>query len=155
MIKIVAVGKIKEKALKTLIAEYQKRLSSYTKLLIIEVDDEMLIDDDMIIKAIQVEGERILKQIKEREYVILLDLGGEMIDSVTLAKQIQELNTYGRSDITFIIGGSVGVSDKVKARADLKWQLSKLTFTHQHVRLLVLEQIYRAYKINNNETYHK
>lgn len=155
MIKIVAVGKIKEVSLKKLIAEYEKRLSGYTNLKIIEVNDEAINEKGLDTKVLTIEGERLLKQIKDKEYVILVDLHGEMIDSLKLADKLSSLNTYSHSDITFVIGGSLGFSQDVIKRADWRWQLSSLTFTHQHTRLLVLEQIYRSYKINNNETYHK
>ena len=155
MIKIVAVGKIKEISLKELIAEYEKRLSGYTNINIIEVKDEAISDKGLHAKVAKLEGERILKQIKDKEYIILVDLHGEMIDSIALAAKLNDLNTYSHSDITFVIGGSLGFSQEVIDRADWRWQLSELTFTHQHTRLLVLEQLYRSYKINNNETYHK
>lgn len=158
MIKVVAVGKIKEKSLSTLIAEYQKRLSGYVKLTIIEVNDEEIVNSEVEAlkqRILTIEAIRILNQIKEKEYVILLDLKGEMVDSVTLVKKIDRVFTYQTGDITFVIGGSLGVSEEVIKRANWRMKLSDLTFTHQHARLLVLEQLYRCFKINNNETYHK
>ena len=158
MIKIIGVGKIKEKALKSLIEEYIKRLRVYTKIEVIEVNDEPALDkfsEAQNIQVINVEGERVLKHIKEKEYVILLDLHGKMLDSESFAAQISTIQTYHSSDITFVIGGSLGVSEELVKRSNLRWKLSDLTFTHQFVRVLILEQIYRAYKINNNETYHK
>ncbi len=154
MIQIIAVGKLKEKATKALVDEYSKRLSAYTKLEIVEVADEpnSQLEDS---KVRQLEGERIIRQIKKDSYVVLLDLGGREFDSEELARKIEEINTYHSSNITFIIGGSIGVSDEVKNRADLMWKLSDLTFPHNLVRILLLEQIYRSYKILNNEPYHK
>ncbi len=154
MISIVAVGKIKEKSLKALIDEYIKRISAYSKIEIIEVNDEPndKLEDDKV-KAL--EGERILKQIKKDSYVILLSLQGKQLDSIEFAKTLDKINTYNSSHITFVIGGSLGVSNEVEKRADLLLNLSKMTFPHNIARLIILEQIYRAYKINNNETYHK
>lgn len=158
MIKIVAVGKLKEKALVSLVDEYKKRLQPYTKLELIEVNDEQTLDSNSeaqneLVK--QKEGERILSKIKDNEYVILLDLWGKMIDSVQLAKKMEEIYTYHSSNITFVIGGSLGLSKDVVKRADFRWKLSDLTFTHQMIRVILMEQIYRSYKINNNEPYHK
>ncbi len=158
MIKIVAIGKIKEKALKMQIDEFSKRLQTYTKLEVIEVNDEAApqkCKQAEMDKIIKVEGERVLQKIKEKEYVILLDLHGKMMSSEEFAKKLDQIPTYGQSDITFVIGGSLGVSNELIARSQLRWKLSDLTFTHQMVRVLILEQIYRAFKINNNETYHK
>lgn len=158
MIKVIGVGKIKEKALKSLINEYIKRLSAYTKIEVIEVNDEAALDkfsDAENTKVMDIEGDRVLKKIKDKEYVILLDLHGEMLSSEQLATKLNSIQTYHSSDITFVIGGSLGVSSALVKRSQLRWKLSDLTFTHQMVRVLILEQIYRAYKINNNETYHK
>jgi len=158
MIKIIAVGKIKELSLRELIEEYKKRLTSYVKLSIVELADEPTGQNNSAAQDEQVkikEGERILSQIKEKEYVILLDLKGKMISSDQLAEKISNLYTGSISDITFVIGGSLGVSQAVINRANYRWKLSDLTFPHQIVRLLLLEQIYRAYKINYHEPYHK
>lgn len=154
MIQIVAVGKLKEKATKALVDEYAKRLTAYTKIEIAEVADEpnSQLEDA---KVKQIEGERILKAIKKDSYVVLLDLRGKEFTSENLARKIEEINTYHSSSITFIIGGSLGVSDEVRNRADLSWKLSDLTFPHNLVRVILLEQIYRSYKILNNEPYHK
>ena len=153
MITIVAVGKLKEKAWKELSDEYVKRISSYSKVEIIEVADETNRLEEAKVKKL--EGERILKAIKKDSFVVLLDLRGRMLNSVDLSMKIDEINTYHSSNITFIIGGSLGVSDEVFARADYKWKLSDLTFPHNLVRILLLEQIYRSYRILNNEPYHK
>lgn len=154
MISIIAVGKIKEKALTALINEYKKRISNYSKIEIIEVNDEPndKLEDE---RVKEVEGQRILKQIKKDSYVILLDLQGQSLDSEGLANMIEKINTYHSSNITFIIGGSLGVSETVRERADFKLKLSEMTFPHNLARLIILEQIYRSYKILNNETYHK
>ncbi|MCR5066508.1 MAG: 23S rRNA (pseudouridine(1915)-N(3))-methyltransferase RlmH [Erysipelotrichaceae bacterium] len=151
MINIVAVGRIKEKSLQALIDEYLKRISGYTKINVIEVADEA--NDHSDVK--EIEGQRILKQIKDDAYVILLDLQGKEIDSVQFSRLIEEINTYRSSNITFVIGGSLGVSRQVIERADYRLKISDMTFPHNLARLIILEQIYRAYKIANNETYHK
>lgn len=158
MIKLVAVGKLKEKALTMLIDEYVKRLKPYTKVEIVEVADMMAPESNSaaqneIVK--KTEGERILSKIKDNEYVILLDLWGESISSEKLAAKIQSIYTYNSSNITFVIGGSLGLSEAVVKRADFRWKLSDCTFTHQMCRVLVLEQIYRSTMINNNMPYHK
>ena len=153
MISIIAVGKLKEKAYKDLVDEYVKRLSAYTRVEIIEVADETNQLEDAKVKKL--EGERILKAMKKDSFTVLLDLRGRMLNSKELALKIQEINTYHSSNITFIIGGSLGVSDEVYERADYKWKLSDLTFPHNLVRVILLEQIYRSYKIINNEPYHK
>jgi 23S rRNA (pseudouridine1915-N3)-methyltransferase len=153
VISIIAVGKLKEKAYKDLVDEYVKRLSAYTRVEIIEVADETNQLEDAKVKKL--EGERILKAIKKDSFTVLLDLRGRMLNSKELSLKIQEINTYHSSNITFIIGGSLGVSDEVYERADYKWKLSDLTFPHNLVRVILLEQIYRSYKIINNEPYHK
>ena len=153
MITVVAVGKLKEKAYKDLVDEYVKRLSAYTKVEIIEVADET--NQLEYAKVKKLEGERILKAMKKDSFTVLLDLRGRMLNSKELSLKIQEINTYHSSNITFIIGGSLGVSDEVYSRADYKWKLSDLTFPHNLVRVILLEQIYRSYKIMNNEPYHK
>jgi len=153
LIQIVAVGKLKEKATKELVEEYSKRLKAYTKLEITEVSDETNQMEEA--KVLQLEGERILKAIKKDSYVVLLDLRGRELTSVEVSMKLNEIYTYHNSDITFIIGGSLGVSNEVRARADYMWKLSDLTFPHNLVRVILLEQIYRAYKILNNEAYHK
>lgn len=158
MIKIVCVGKIKEKATSELIKEYAKRLGAYCTLKIEEVADEATLQNNSEALNEQVkkkEGERILGRIKEKEYVILLDLKGKMLSSEELSGKIEELFAEGKPDLTFVIGGSLGVSEEVIARADFRWQLSQLTFPHQLVRVMLLEQIYRAFKIMKHEPYHK
>ena len=154
MIQIICTGKLKEKATRELVEEYSKRLASYCRLEINEVADESNSQfEDSKVK--QLEGERILKQINSGSFVILLDRRGRPLTSEGLAMKISEIYTYHSSDITFIIGGSLGVSDEVYRKADYVWKLSDLTFPHNLVRVILLEQIYRAYKINNHEPYHK
>lgn len=157
-IKILGVGKIKEKYLQEGIKEYTKRLSPYIRLCIIEIDDEPCPDrasigDELRIK--QKEGERLLKTLSEKDYVILLDLKGQELSSTGLADLFEQKALSGQSSLTFIIGGSLGNSEDVLKRADMKWSFSKLTFPHQLIRLVLLEQIYRACKINRGEPYHK
>ena len=158
MIKIVAVGKIKEKAMRSLIDEYVKRLKPFTKLEVIEVADEIAPQSNseaqnQLVK--EKEGERILSKIKDQEYVILLDLWGDMLDSEQFSKKLEQLQTYQTSNITFVIAGSLGPGKNVYERCNYRWKLSDLTFTHQMTRILVLEQIYRAYMIQNNNPYHQ
>ena len=149
MIKIVCVGKIKEKYLKDAIAEYQKRISKYTKLNIIEVNDY-----DDINKVLQEEKEQIEKHIDSKDYLITLEIEGKQITSEELAKTLDNTLTIN-SNITFVIGGSYGIDQSIKNKANFHLSFSSLTFPHQLFRVLLLEQIYRAYKINNNESYHK
>lgn len=151
MIKIICVGKIKEKFYKEAIEEYQKRLSKYTKLNIIEVEDINL-DNEELIK--QKESELILKHIDKKDYIITLEIEGKQLSSIELSKKIEELETLN-PNITFIIGGSYGLDNKIKNISNYKLSFSKLTFPHQLFRVILLEQIYRSYKIKNNESYHK
>ena len=149
MIKIICVGKIKEKYFTSGANEYLKRLSRYTKLEVVIVPDEANVE-----KAVLIEGRKILSKIKDDEYVIALDICGKMISSLDFAKKINSVfNSH--SKLTFVIGGSYGLSSSVIKRADYLLSFSKLTFPHQLFRVMLLEQIYRAYKINNNESYHK
>ena len=157
-IQIVAVGKLKEKYLVQGIAEYVKRLGPYAKVLMNEVGDEKAPEQLSASEELQVkakEGERILAQVKPDAYVIAMAIDGHMWTSDQLAKQMNELATYGRSHICFIIGGSLGLSDDVLRRADLKLSFGRITFPHQLIRLVLTEQIYRAFKIRRGEPYHK
>ncbi len=151
MIKIICVGKIKEKYLKDAISEYQKRLSKYTKLEIIELNDISNLNRNDIIEK---EGINILNNIKDKDYVITLDINGIKMNSVKFADTLAKTLIIN-SNIVFIIGGSYGLSNSVSARSNLKLSFSDLTFPHQLFRVILLEQIYRAFKINNNEEYHK
>ena len=148
MIKIICVGKIKEKYLKDATFEYSKRISKYTKLEIIEVND---IDKLPRAEILDREGTDILRYVDFKDYVITLEIKGNIIDSIDFAKKI-DTTFNNHSNITFIIGGSYGLSDKVKERSNYALSFSKLTFPHQLFRVMLLEQIYRIYKINNNET---
>jgi 23S rRNA (pseudouridine1915-N3)-methyltransferase len=152
MIKIICVGKIKEKYWKDAINEYTKRLSKYTKINIVEVDDDGS-DDEL--RSLNNEKDRILKNIKPNDYVITLEIEGTMYDSQSLSKRLEDLMVDGYSDITFIIGGSHGLHQSIKNSSHLALSFSKLTFPHQLFRVILLEQIYRAFKIINNEKYHK
>lgn len=151
MIKIITVGSIKEKYLQEAIIEYLKRLQKYTKIAIIEVKDESLPEKEKVLK---IESEKIFKYISEKTYLITLEIEGEEIDSISFAKKLDNI-LIENSDITFVIGGSYGLSDNIKKMANFHLSFSKMTFPHQLFRVLLLEQIYRAYKINNNEKYHK
>ncbi|MBQ2639651.1 MAG: 23S rRNA (pseudouridine(1915)-N(3))-methyltransferase RlmH [Bacilli bacterium] len=151
MIKIITVGNIKEKYLKDAIEEYRKRLSKYTKLEIIEVKDEGLVEKE---KAIDKEASKIEKYINEKDYIITLEIEGKELSSLDFAKKLDKIQIEN-SNITFIIGGSYGLSDKIKEKRNFHLSFSKMTFPHQLFRVFLLEQIYRAYKINNNEKYHK
>lgn len=157
-INIITVGKLKEKYLKLGIDEFKKRLSKYCKLEIIELDDEKapenLSDKEMeMIK--DKEGKKILRKVKANSYVIALAIDGKNLSSEELASTIESLGVRGNSHITFVIGGSLGLSDEVLERADYKLSFSKMTFPHQLMRLILLEQVYRAFRINKGEPYHK
>lgn len=151
MIKIITIGSIKEKYLKEAIQEYKKRISKYTKLEIIELKDEGLVEEE---KAKKLEAEKINRYINERNYIITLEIEGKEYNSVELAEKIRDIQIQ-YSDIIFIIGGSYGLDNSIKEKAKLHLSFSKLTFPHQLFRVLLLEQIYRSFKINNNEKYHK
>lgn len=157
-IRILSVGKIKEKYLNEGIAEYAKRLSRYCRLTFIQVQDEKTPDkaSDAINRQIkETEGERLRKHIREQDYVIALAIDGKMLDSVQLSQMISSLGVSGKSSLTFVIGGSLGLSDAVLARADCRLSFSKMTFPHQLMQMILLEQIYRSYRIMNHEPYHK
>ena len=157
-IKIITVGKLKEKYLKQGIAEYVKRLGSYCKLEIIEVNDEKVPENLSEKEMEQVkdkEGERILAKISETSYVFALAINGKQYDSVEFSKDIEQLGIRGKSDLVFIIGGSIGLSDSVLKRANEQISFGKLTFPHQLMRLVLVEQVYRAFRISKGEPYHK
>ncbi len=157
-ITIICVGKIKEKYFTMAISEYVKRLSRYCKLEIIEVSDEKTPDQASEAEENQIkklEGERILKNIKDGAYLFVLAIEGKMLSSVELADKVEQLGVSGNSHLIFIIGGSLGLSEDVLSRADYKLSFSKMTFPHQMMRVILLEQIYRAYRINSNQPYHK
>ena len=150
MIKIICVGKIKENYFREAIEEYIKRISKYTKIDIIELSDYSFDDK----KTIREESNEIMKIINKNDYNILMDIKGNSLDSISFAKKLDETLIY-KSNITFIIGGSLGVSDEIRNICDYKLSFSSMTFPHQLFRIILLEQIYRAFKINNNEEYHK
>lgn len=157
-ISIICVGKLKEKYLKQAIDEYSKRLSRYCKLEILEVPDEKTPDnasdkEELLIK--EKEGLNILKHIKDNMFVVSLDLKGKMLSSEELADFIEGSGIKGNSNIGFVIGGSLGLSNAVLRRANFSLCFSKMTFPHQLMRVILLEQIYRSYRIINNEPYHK
>ena len=157
-ITLITVGKIKEKYLKDAIAEYSKRLSRYCKLEIIEVADEKTPDQasETVEEGIRAkEGERILKYIKDDMYVVTLEISGKMLSSEELAEKINSLGLAGKSSIAFVIGGSIGLGKEVMSRSDYALSFSKMTFPHQLMRVVLLEQVYRGYRIVNGEPYHK
>lgn len=158
MIKIIGVGKIKEKALQSCIDEYKKRITAFSKIEIVEVGDESIPANhsekqDMIIK--EAEGDKILSKIKDKDFMILLDLAGKSYSSEEIADKLGKIMTYESSQIAFVIGGSLGLSQKVIQRANMRWKLSDCTFPHQLCRLILCEQIYRAFTIMNHLPYHK
>lgn len=152
MLKLICVGKVKDASLKALIDDYQKRIQKYHKLEVIEVKDEPIRDNEK--EVLDIEASRIMSKIDKEDYVILLDLHGESLDSVSLANKIDKL-FVSYSKITFVIGGSLGLGEEVRKRANYRLKLSDMTFLHQMTRLIILEQIYRCFKILNHETYHK
>ena len=151
MIKIITVGSIKEQYLKDAIEEYKKRLSKYTNIEIIEVKDEGLVE---VKKALLLEEEKILKHINDKDYIITLEIEGKEPTSLEFAEKLDKIRLE-TSNIVFIIGGSYGLSNNIKNKSRWHLSFSKLTFPHQLFRVILLEQIYRSFKINNNESYHK
>lgn len=157
-ITVIAVGKIKEKFYREAAAEYEKRLSRYCKMEIIQVEDERTPDKAGVALETEIkrkEAERIMKYIREEAYVVTLEIQGGMYDSEEFAGRIEKLALQGISHIQFVIGGSLGLHEEVCKRADLAVSFSKMTFPHQLMRVILLEQIYRAYRIINGEPYHK
>lgn len=154
-IKILALGKLKEKFLKEGIAEFQKRLTPYANFEIIELQPVEIKDENLIQRALEEEARKLLACIKPQSYVITLEIDGKMLASEDLARKISDLTNDGITEIIFVIGSSYGLSPIISKRADFKLSLSKMTFLHQFVRLILTEQIYRAFKIIKGETYHK
>lgn len=157
-IRIICVGKLKEKYLVDGIKEYTKRISGYADVELIEVGDERIPDraslaEEIIVKS--KEGRKILDKVKQDDYMILLDVSGKEMDSISFSKHIEECMLNGKSTIDFVIGGSLGHGEEVLSRADMRLSFSPMTFPHQLMRLILVEQIYRAFKIIKNETYHK
>ena len=156
-ITIVAVGKIKEKYLTAGIAEFVKRLTPYCRLSIVEIDEEKMPENPSAAekaKALAREGERMLRQIPSDSYLIVLDVAGKPASSEELAARLSQLALTGQSSITFVIGGAFGLSPDIRSAAKERLSFSKMTFTHQMIRLLLVEQVYRAFKINRGEPYH-
>ena len=157
-LRVCAVGKIKEKFFKEALSEYGKRLFKYCKLEMIEVADEKTregassLEEQMVLDK---EGKRLMEKIPERSFVIALAIKGKEMDSPELAKNMEKLFLEGKSDITFVIGGSLGLSEELYQRADLLLSFSRMTFPHQLMRVILLEQIYRSFRINSGEPYHK
>jgi 23S rRNA (pseudouridine1915-N3)-methyltransferase len=157
-ITIFCVGKIKEKFYREAVAEYVKRLSRYCKLSIVEVADEKTDENASQVEIDQVkekEGARLLSAMKEDGYCIALAIDGQMPDSVALSQKLERLGVEGKSNIYFVIGGSLGLSEAVLKRADYRLSFSAMTFPHQLMRVILLEQLYRSYRIMNHEPYHK
>lgn len=157
-ITVIAVGKMKEKYYKDTVAEYEKRLSRYCKLEIIEAEDEKTPDGASVMEEARIrekEADRILRHVREDAYVITLEIAGKSFDSPEFADKIEKLGIRGISHVQFIIGGSLGLHEKVCRRSDLAVSFSKMTFPHQLMRVILLEQIYRSYRIICGEPYHK
>ena len=154
-IKIIAPGRIKEKFLKDGIDEFLKRLTPYAAVEVTEITPVEIKDVHLIERALDEEGEKILSFIKPQSYVITMEISGKQFSSEEFARKIEDLTNEGQSEIIFVIGSSCGISKKVSARANLKMSMSKMTFLHQSARLILIEQIYRAFKIIKGETYHK
>lgn len=151
MIKIICVGKLKEKYLQEAVMEYQKRLKKYTAIEIIEVQDEGLLPPSVALKK---EQEKIEKHLLDKEFLVTLEIEGKQYTSIEFANVLEQ-QFMQNSNITFLIGGSYGISEELKKRSHLKLSFSKMTFPHQLFRVILLEQLYRSYKINHNESYHK
>ena len=156
-IRILAVGKLKEKYLLQGVAEYEKRLSPFASVELIETREERMPESPSEAEkedALKKEGAHLLRLVAEKSFLIALDVSGELLSSEALAEKIAALALQGKSDLTFLIGGAFGISAAVRKRADLRLSFSPMTFTHQMVRLLLYEQVYRAFKINRGEKYH-
>lgn len=154
-IKIIAVGKLKEKYTKEAIDEFKKRLGAYCSLSVVEIPAQEIRDDNLAQKYMEIEGEKILSAIKQDAYVVTLEILGKMLSSEEFAQKIKDLSNEGHNEIVFVIGGANGLSKAVSNRANFKLSFSKMTFTHQLIRIFLYEQIYRAFKIINNENYHR
>ena len=154
-IKIIALGKIKEKFLKDGIDEFLKRLTPYASVEIVELQPVEIKDENLTQKALEQEGEKILSHIKNDSYVITMEIKGKQLSSEEFADKINKITNSGIGELVFVIGSSCGISPTVSARANYRLSMSKMTFLHQFARLLLVEQIYRAFKILKHETYHK
>ncbi|MBS3969051.1 MAG: 23S rRNA (pseudouridine(1915)-N(3))-methyltransferase RlmH [Clostridia bacterium] len=157
-IDIIAVGKIKEKYIQKGLQEYLKRLGPYARIKIIEVNDEKIPANASLAEEEgirQREGDKILAKVKPDSFIVTLEIDGELLTSGAFAQKVEELMVSGKSHLTFIIGGSIGLSDDIKRRADLKISFGRFTYPHQLMRLILMEQIYRCYRIIRKEPYHK
>ena len=154
-IKIIALGKIKEKFLKDGIDEFLKRLTPYASVSILELQPLEIRDENLTERILEEEGEKILANIKPLDFVVTMEIQGKQLSSENFAQKITELTNTGVQEIVFVIGSSCGIGKNVSARANFKMSMSKMTFLHQFARLILVEQIYRAFKIIKNETYHK
>lgn len=154
-IKIIAVGKIKEQYLKDAIKEYEKRLSPFCSFSVAEINAEQILDESLAERYKEIEAEKILQQVKKNSYIITLEIQGKMFSSEDFAEKLNEITYEGVNDVIFIIGGANGLHKSVSDISNLKLSFSKMTFTHQMVRLLLIEQIYRSFKINAKEPYHR
>ncbi len=154
-IKIIALGKIKEKYLKNGIDEFLKRLTPYAPINIIEINPIEIKDENLKDKILIQEGQKILSNIKPTDYVITLEITGKEFSSEEFSQQLESITNSGAGEVVFVIGSSCGIGKNVSARANLKISLSKMTFLHEFARLILIEQIYRAFKISKGETYHK
>lgn len=154
-IKIIAVGKLKEKYTKDAVEEFKKRLSAYCSINLVEIPAQEIKDINLYAKYMDIEGEKILATIKPDSYVITLEIAGKMLSSEEFAEKIKRLSSAGHNEVVFVIGGANGLSQAVSQRANYKLSFSKMTFTHQLIRIFLYEQIYRSFKIINNENYHR
>lgn len=154
-IKIIALGKIKEKFLKSGIDEFLKRLTPYAQINITEISPVEIKDENLTQKVLEQEGEKILSDIKPTDYVITMEIQGVQFSSEEFAKKLEDLTNSGTQEIVFVIGSSCGLGKNVSQRANLKMSMSRMTFLHEFARLILVEQIYRAFKIIKGETYHK
>lgn len=154
-IKIIALGKIKEKFLKEGIDEFTKRLTPYVPMSIVELNPIEIKDENLTEKILLEEGEKILSCIKQQDYVITMEIGGKQMSSEEFSQKLTSLINDGTQEVVFVIGSSCGIGKNVSQRADFKMSMSKMTFLHQFARLILVEQIYRAFKIARNERYHK
>ena len=154
-IKIIAIGKIKEKYIQNGIDEFLKRLTPYSSISIVEISPVQLKDENLVEKALTEEGEKVLANIKPLDFVITMEIKGKEFSSEEFADKIKQLTNDGIQEIVFVIGSSCGIGKNVSKRANLKMSMSKMTFLHEFARLILVEQIYRAFKIIKGETYHK
>ena len=154
-IKIIALGKLKEKYIKDGCEEFIKRITPYSPFEVVEIKPEQVYDENLVEKALDIEADRILAAIKKDAYVITMEIGGKLLSSEELSEKIECLINTGINELVFVIGSSHGISPRVSARADFKLSISKMTFLHEFARLILIEQIYRGFKIIKKESYHK